>query len=414
MKDTQTDDAAQVPRLVRAYRFRLDPTPAQQKQLREIFGQVRYVYNAALSQRIMYWERGRKRITEYDQMKELTVALKDPELNWLRQAPRMALNASIQNLERGYSAAFRRFKRGERPIGFPRYHGRHKNQGFKFFTSVTIDPGPSGKSQFVRLPKVGAVEIHWQHGNRGYPPTGKIKIQSGSVTYDGRWWCSIAVAREPIEYESLCETVYVHLGLKNLAYLLIDYGSGREERRTLNVSDEVVITDLRAGRRRMAQKEADKVLARLQRSLSRRKPGSKRREKQKEKIKLFHMDIGDSRERNLHVVSNQIIALSPRRIVIQRWDVKGMLRQKKYSKKIAEASWSELSRQIEYKAKWRGMEFESLPADLKVSKTCSQCGVVDERFPLGKPIYECAACGMTKDRERNALDNLKKSATAPT
>ena len=42
------------------------------------------------------------------------------------------------------------------------------------------------------------------------------------------------------------------------------------------------------------------------------------------------------------------------------------------------------------------------------SKMCSCCGAVKETLLLSEKVYVCESCGMVKDRDRNAADNLEK------
>jgi transposase len=59
---------------------------------------------------------------------------------------------------------------------------------------------------------------------------------------------------------------------------------------------------------------------------------------------------------------------------------------------------------VEYKAKWRGVEFVLADRSFPSSKTCSDCGAV-KSMPLNQRTYECS-CGMLKDRDLNAAINL--------
>ena len=68
----------------------------------------------------------------------------------------------------------------------------------------------------------------------------------------------------------------------------------------------------------------------------------------------------------------------------------------------------ELSRQIQYKAKWRGVEVRIADKYFPSSKTCSCCGKVKSVLDLSERTYSCAFCGFRIDRDVNAAINLAR------
>ena len=75
---------------------------------------------------------------------------------------------------------------------------------------------------------------------------------------------------------------------------------------------------------------------------------------------------------------------------------------------------SELLRQIEYKAAWRGAIVVKSDRFYPSSKTCSGCGSVKADLALSVREYECEFCGLVLDRDLNAAINLKKNAVGST
>lgn len=373
--------------ITRAYRSALDPTPLQQKQLLTITSAVRFVYNAALEQRQMLWSQWGKSISAFDQMKELTTARMTEGLEWLQEPPRNALNAAIQNLDRAFTATFRRIKAGETP-GFPRFKSRSaRAQGFKIFTSSRQEINA------IHLPKIGRVKLH----EHGYLPVGVTKIRSGAVVYDGhRWYVSLTVDEVIADPVATSTIVTVHLGLRSLAWLHIHRQIGEDTQEVYRCIENPHEFEKHLDRLRL-----------LHRRLSRRQKGSARREDARQAVARLHEHIAAIRSNALHMLTTEIAQYRPKRIIIQDWDVIGMLAEKKYSRAIADASWGELRRQLTYKAQWKGAEIIEVPANYPASKRCSSCGAVKEDFPLGVLIYECSTCGFTIDRERNALLNLQ-------
>lgn len=75
------------------------------------------------------------------------------------------------------------------------------------------------------------------------------------------------------------------------------------------------------------------------------------------------------------------------------------------AKSIADVSWYEFRRQLEYKSLWNGKHFVVIGRFEPTSKTCSNCGYVQET-PLHKRVFDCPGCGISIDRDQNAAINI--------
>ena len=97
--------------------------------------------------------------------------------------------------------------------------------------------------------------------------------------------------------------------------------------------------------------------------------------------------------------------------MLEDLDVKGMLSRNKLSRSIADAGWGEFRRMLEYKTRWYGSQLVIAPRFYPSSKTCSECGFVLGKLPLGIREWDCPACGSNHDRDLNAAKNLLKFHT---
>ena len=86
-----------------------------------------------------------------------------------------------------------------------------------------------------------------------------------------------------------------------------------------------------------------------------------------------------------------------------------MLKNRKLARVIADASFGEFRRQLEYKAAWYGTAIVVADRWFPSSKTCSGCGSIDADLTLGDHrMYSCTACGLVIDRDVNAAVNLAR------
>ena len=141
-----------------------------------------------------------------------------------------------------------------------------------------------------------------------------------------------------------------------------------------------------------------------------KKKGSKNRTKARLKVAKLHEKIANQRKDFLHKTSTKIIREN-QSIVIEDLRVKNMIKNHKLAKSIADVSWSEFRRQLEYKSEWYGRELIIAPSNYASSQLCSNCGNKSSQTKdLSCRTYICSVCGMEMDRDINASKNLLKLA----
>lgn len=148
----------------------------------------------------------------------------------------------------------------------------------------------------------------------------------------GRWHVSVTVEEEhPFPIPPSGEAVGVELGIKALA----------------TVSDGTTFENPRALVR------AERKLKHLQREVSRKKKGSKNREKAMRKLSRGHAKVADLRKDALHKATTDLARTKPV-IVIETLRPENMLKNHHLSRSLADASFGEFVRQLEYKCRWYG------------------------------------------------------------
>lgn len=363
-------------KLLRAYRTELDPNREQRALFVKHAGAARFVYNWALSDRIERYKAGES--TNLYAQKRRFNALKGEAFPWLAEVSYRAVEQAFTNLDRAYANFFRRVKAKDKDPGFPRFKSRKRGLG-----AFTLRQGIHVEERRIKLPRIGWVRLK----ERGYLPCAGVRVLSANVSERaGRWFVSLQVeAERPQPAAATGPAIGVDLGVKVLATL----SNGRvfENPRSLA--------------------KYERRLKHLSRELCRRQKGSRNRDKTRRKLARLHARIADVRANALHQVSHYLTAKTkPSAVAIEDLNVKGMLANRHLSKAIADASFAELRRQLEYKAAWYGVDLVLAGRFYPSSKTCSGCGSVKPLLRLSERTFVCEACGLLVDRDLNAARNL--------
>jgi putative transposase len=82
------------------------------------------------------------------------------------------------------------------------------------------------------------------------------------------------------------------------------------------------------------------------------------------------------------------------------------------AKAISDVGWSELVRQLEYKASWYGRTLVKIDKWYPSSKRCFDCGHLLGTLTLDVRSWTCPECGVVHDRDINAAKNILAAGLA--
>lgn len=352
----------------KGFQFRLQPTAEQERLFVQYCGAVRWVWNRMLAERSESYKATGKSPSAYTQINQLPALKRTDETSWLGGIQSQVLQDAVLDLD----DAFRRFF--SKQNGYPRFKKKHgRKQSFSYPQGVKVRDGN------VWLPKIGWVKFRQSRDIEGIIKRATIRRKASG------WYVSLLceVAIEPPQSVEITPENSVGIDLGSI--------------------DLVTLSDGRKTGNPRHYRAAERKLARAQRSLSRKQKGSNNRAKQKQRVARLHEKVANCRQDDLHKLSSRLISEN-QAVFTEDLNVVGIARR--MGKSVGDAGWSELVRQLEYKAAWQGKALVKIGRYFPSSKTCSCCGYKHSALALSERIWTCPSCGTLLDRDVNAAINI--------
>lgn len=382
--------------VIQAYRFALDPTPKQQRALASHCGAARFAFNwglALVKDRMDARQAGDEAGVPWTlpRLRREWNLAKSDVAPWWEENSKEAYSSGLDSLARAFknywdSSNGRR--KGPR-VGFPRFKKRGRTPDTCRFTTGAIRVEPD--RHHVTLPRLGKVRTHESTrklARRVEQRTARIRSATISRRAN-RWFVSFSVElqREVPATNGKTSIVGVDVGVR---YLAVTAGPG-------------LVAQLEENPRALSQNL--RVLARAQRAVARRKPGSKGREESRRQVARVHARITNIRCDALHKLTSRL-ARSHGTVVVEQLNVAGMLRNRHLARSIADASFGQIRRMLTYKTNWYGSHLHLADRWFASTMTCSACSLVNAKLGLAERTFRCAGCGMVMDRDENAARSL--------
>ncbi|GIV58346.1 MAG: transposase [Rhodothermaceae bacterium] len=148
-------------------------------------------------------------------------------------------------------------------------------------------------------------------------------------------------------------------------------------------------------------------MAKRQRSLSRKLRGSNNRRKARIRVARLHRRIADQR-RDWHFKLAHTICDSADVICLEDLCLKGM--QAMWGRKVGDLGYGQFVSILRHVAQKRGKTALQVDRFFASSKTCSDCGALNQTLSLSDREWVCASCGSLHDRDENAAVNIRDRA----
>ena len=295
------------------------------------------------------------------------------DYEWLKEVDKFALTNALYSMDNAYQRFFKLH------AGYPKFRSKHSNRR-SYTTCIT---GTNIKVLFdenkIQLPKLKLVRARLSK-----PFVGQIKQATVSQTPTGKYFVSVLVETEHKPLPSTDKTIGVDLGIKDL--LITSDGEKFDNKHII--------------------KKYEHKLAREQRRLSRKVKGSNNYNKQRIKVARVYEKIRNTRIDYLHKITHKLINEN-QVIVSEDLAVSNMMQNHNLAKAISDCGWSELTRQLTYKAEWNNRQYIKIGRFVASSQMCHVCGYVNpETKDLSVRKWICPQCKTIHDRDVNAAINI--------
>ena len=358
-----------------AHKIELKCNNKQATYFAKASGVARHAYNWALNEWQQAYQSGGKP-SEAALRRKLN-SIKREQFPWMLEVTKNAPQMAIIQLGQAFKNFFA--KRAD----YPKFRKKWIDDRF----TLTNDQFSVNDSR-IRIPHLG-----WVRMRESLRLTGKI-LSATISRVAHKWFVSVTV-------DTLTEAISTTS--ENQAVVGVDLG----------VSDFATLSTGEVIQGPKPYKKLIDRIKRLSKGLSRKQKGSKNRHKAKLKLSRLHYRIANIRRNAIHQLTHQLVQRYDV-IVIEDLQVKGMMKNRRLSRSLADMGFAEFRRQLTYKTARNDKNLMVANRWFASSKICSHCGYQIKILSLAERQWTCPACHQEHQRDINAAKNLEKLAVSST
>jgi putative transposase len=409
-----------------AYRFALDPTPAQVSALESHCGAARFAFNDMLGVVEANLEQRSAERSYGVAEQELTPAQgwslaklrktwnqrKNEVAPWWEANSKEAYNSGLDGLARALQnwSTSRSGERAGAAVGFPKFKSKHRSTRSVRFTTGAIRV--EADRHHVTLPRLGTIRTHESTRKLARRlQAGTARILSATVSFiGGRWQCAFQVIvaakiRPANAGRSPHRVVGVDVGVKDL--LVVATPDGVEVDR---IPAPKPLTRARS-RLRAAQRCAARRCGPYDPNTRRQREPSKRWQQANARVGRIHGKVAAIRAQEIHMATtglatrHEVVAVE--QLSVKNLGRRGGRRKRGLNRALGDAALGRIRTQLDYKTTWYGTELVTARRFFASTQLCSRCGV-KTKLRLRDRIYHCRNGCPPIDRDLNAAINLAR------
>ncbi|RKU09342.1 hypothetical protein C6503_21370 [Candidatus Poribacteria bacterium] len=374
------------------FRYPVYLTKTQEKTLLDWLDHLCALQNSARHDRKVAWETESEKVSCYDQQQKLKDARK--KYADFREVPQDMQVCALERTDKAFEGFYSRCEAGALKKGYPRHRKQIKSMSWKLRkhklkTGERVRQNPIRETVWkhdrLKVPKLGEVKIYMHRPFEGDPKeVTLVKKASG-------WYAHISCELRDMPKVEPTAAIAVDMGTTH--YLTTSEGEKEDNPRWY--------------------RQAEGLLQKHSRDLSRKQKGSHRRKKQQHKLALHHERTANKRKDFMGKLVYKLYHHKENNVLVaEDLRVSNMVKNTHLSKSIADASWATFFQWCADIAERDGLHFHQVDPK-NTSQTCSCCGQKSpKKLSLAIRTFRCQFCGNTMDRDHNAAQNILLKAAA--
>ena len=385
------------------FKYPVYPTKTQETGLLRWLDHLGELQNSARHDRIVAKEVEDRFVSLSEQQDKLTVARE--KYDDFREVPQDFQNHALRRNDKAFVAFRKRCENGAAKKGFPRYKKRVRSLTWSLrkYTKVVRRETKDTDKQTIRVRENPIRETAWKHDRLKVPKLGEVKIymhrplqgdpkEVTLVKKASGWYAHISCELPDTPKVEPTAAIAVDVGTTH--YLTTSEGEKEDNPKWY--------------------RQAEGLLRKHSKDLSRKTLGSNRRKKQQHKLALHHERTANRRKDFIGKLVYKLYHHKGNNVLVaENLNTLNMVQNKHLSKGISDASWGKFFQWCGNIAERDGFHFHQVDPK-NTSQTCSSCSQKSpKKLSLAIRTFDCQFCGTVLDRDHNAaLSILFKAAAA--